>query len=300
VPVAPWLRELAQMKVLKNPTDALDTAVPAARPIRLVDLLTHRSGIPADVRTGPIAAAFREIEAARAISGEEWLKRVAATPLVYEPGTRFAYGNSFDALGILVERVAQMPFAEFLRRRIFEPLGMNDTGYMLPKEKLPRLAAMSTSGTPTPARGSAGDKMPPFTSGAYGLMSTLDDYLKFARMLLGRGALGNTRIISHRAVEYMTTNYLTPEQRKMPFSNIENFWAGEGFGLGVAVRDNLAIDSNITGVGSPGTFSWPGAYGTWWEVDPKEDMIQIYMVQGGNNIPSRRAFQATVYEAIND
>lgn len=300
VPVAPWLRELGRVKVLKKPTDALDTAVPSPRPIRLVDLLTHRSGLPTDLREGPLAAAMREAEAARRVSGQEWLNKISALPLAYEPGTRFAYGNSFDALGILIERVTGTPLPEFLHTRIFAPLGMNDTAYWLPKEKLSRVAALSTSGPPSAFAPSPADQPPGFASGAYGLFSTLDDYLQFARMLLGKGKLGGVRILSRRAVEFMTTNFLTPEQRTVPFSGIENFWAGEGFGLGVAVKDRLAVESGITGVGPPGTFSWPGALGTWWEADPAEDMVQVFMVQGGNNIPAKRAFQAAVYDAIND
>ena len=301
-PVDRWLPELASPKLLRDPADPLDSAVPSPRPIRLVDLMTHRSGIATpDSKPGPLVSAFREAEADKKLGYDAWMKRIGALPLAYEPGTFFNYGNSVDVLGILVERVSGMKFPEFLQSRIFGPLGMVDTGFFMPKEKHARVAAMQPrSQTPPVGLLTLATAMPPYPAGAGGLLSTVDDYLKFARMLLGRGRLGDVKILSHRMVEYMSANYLTPEQRKLPFVGRENFWLGEGFGLTVAVKDNVTINSNVMGIASPGSFGWPGASGVWWEIDPKEDMIQLYMVQGGNNEPSRRAFQATAYQAIDD
>jgi CubicO group peptidase (beta-lactamase class C family) len=299
-PVDRWLPELANPKLLKDPMAPLDSAAPSPRPIRVVDLMTHRSGIAtADMNKGPIAKALGEANAARTQGYDAWMKAIGALPLATEPGSFFNYGNSTDVLGILVERVSGVKFPEFLQTRIFAPLGMTDTGFFVPKEKHGRVAVAppATSGAPPAA---VAVSMPAFPAPAGGLFSTADDYLKFARMMLGRGKLGDVRIISHRAIDYMTANYLTPEQRKMPFVGIQNFWLGEGFGLTVAVKDNLAVNSAITGVGGPGTYGWPGATGVWWVVDPKEDMIQLYLVQGGSNEASRRAFQATAYNAIDD
>jgi CubicO group peptidase (beta-lactamase class C family) len=145
-------------------------------------------------------------------------------------------------------------------------------------------------------------KMPAFASGAGGLVSTADDYLKFAHMLLNRGKLGDSRLLSHESVALMTANELTPEQRKIPFSGFE-FWAGQGFGLGVAVVDDVARQARSPfGFSSAGSFGWPGAYGTWWQADPKEDMVQIFMVQlpAGDPRTPLRAFQALSYRAIDD
>ena len=297
-PIDRWLPEFANPKVLRDPAALLDTAIPSPRPIRVVDLLTHRSGIATpDTKPGPLVAALKEADADKRLGFDAWIKRVAALPLAFEPGTTFGYGNSFDVLGVLVERVAGMKFADVLGKRIFAPLKMNDTAFWVPPEKRARLAAAPSRAGATPA---ALTSLPPFTAGAGGLVSTVDDYLKFARVLLDGGTSGEGRILSRRSVDYMTANYLTPEQRKVPFVGLPGFWAGDGFGLGVAVKDYLPVNSPVMGVASVGSYGWPGATGVWWEVDPKETMIQIFMVQGGNNEAARRAFQATAYQAIDD
>lgn len=289
-PVEPWLPELASPVVLRDSSNP-DSKIPSPQPIRVVDLLTHRSGLS----TGGVAAALGGDNAYADKGLDSWIAEVGKLPLDSLPGTTFAYGNSFDVLGVLIERAAGMPLADFFRTRIFEPLHMSDTAFFVPKEKRARLAT-----GPGQAKRKVADRTPHGVHAAGGLYSTADDYLQFARMLLGRGQLDSTRIVSHRSVDYMTTNYLTPDQRKKPFVGIENFWRGEGFGLGVAVKDDLAINSPVTGVGSPGTFSWPGVSGVWWAVDPHEDMVQIFMVQGGDNEAPRRAFQERAYQAIAD
>ncbi len=289
-PVEPWLPELANPFLLGDPMDPV-SKMPSPQPIRVVDLLTHRSGLS----TSGVAAALEGNNAYADKGFDPWIADVGKMPLDTIPGTTFAYGNSFDVLGVLIERAAGMPFAEFLSSRIFEPLQMSDTAFFVPKDKRTRLAIGPGENTRKVV-----DQTPRAVHAAGGLYSTADDYLQFARMLLGRGQLDKTRIISHRSVDYMTANYLSPAQRKMPFVGIENFWSGEGFGLGVAVKDNMAINSPVTGVGSPGTFSWPGVSGVWWAVDPHEDMVQIFMVQGGDNEAPRRAFQDRAYQAIAD
>lgn len=289
-PVDPWLPELAKPFLLHDPSDP-DSRKPSPQPIRIIDLLTHRSG----VSTVGLAAALGEANVYADENFDTWISEVGKLPLDNIPGSTFAYGNSFDILGILIERAAGMPFADFLRTRIFEPLRMRDTAFFVPKDKRSRLAI----GSNNPAR-EVPTRTPSVIHAAGGLYSTVDDYLQFARMLLGRGQLEKTRIISHRSLDYMTSNYLTPEQRQQSFFGIKKFWHGEGFGLGVAVKDDLAVNSPVMGVGSPGTFGWPGVSGVWWAVDPREDMIQIFMVQGGDNEAPRRAFQERAYQAIAD
>jgi CubicO group peptidase (beta-lactamase class C family) len=313
-PVEKILPELADRKLLANPSDPLDTAKPAPHGILVSDLLTHRSGIVTpDTVPGPLVEALKQADAAREIGPDEWIKRVGALPLAYEPGTRFNYGNSFDVLGVLIARASGMSLPDFLEARIFRPLGMKDTGFFVPADKMACLAVNYGGGkrdpltgwypiVDQPGPGSRWAKPPAFPAGAGGLVSTADDYLAFAKMLLGKGRNGDVRLLSHQTVALMTTNWLTPEQRKMPFSGFE-FWAGQGFGLGVAVVDDVARQARSPfGYSSAGSFGWPGAWGTWWQADPTEEMIQIFMIQlpaGDPHIPTR-AFQAASYRAIDD
>jgi CubicO group peptidase (beta-lactamase class C family) len=310
-PVDKFLPELANPKLLKSPGDPLDSAGPSPRGITVQDLLTHRSGIVTpDTAPGPLVDAIKQADADRAMGYDTWIKRVGALPLAYEPGTRFNYGNSFDVLGILVARVSGMTLPEFLEARIFKPLGMKDTGFVVPANKMARFATNYGLDPATkqrtvadqPGENSRWAKMPGFPSGAGGLVSTVNDYLQFARMLLGQGRAGDVRLLSHESVALMTANRLPPEQRKVPFSGFD-FWAGQGFGLGVSVVDDAAKQAlSPFGYASNGSFGWPGAYGTWWQADPKEDMIQIFMIQQPAADPRSpvRRFQQAAYRAIDD
>jgi CubicO group peptidase (beta-lactamase class C family) len=310
-PVEKILPELADRKLLANPGDALDSAKPSPRGILVSDLLTHRSGIVTpDTSLGPLVDALKNADAARQIGPDEWIKRVGALPLAYEPGTRFNYGNSFDVLGVLIARASGMSLPDFLEVRIFKPLAMKDTGFSVPADKTARFATNYNVDPQTgkrvvadqPGEQSRWVKPPAFPAGAGGLVSTADDYLSFAKMLLGKGRNGNARLLSHESVTLMTSNQLTQEQRKTPFSGFD-FWAGQGFGLGVAVVDDVARQARSPfGYSSAGSFGWPGAFGTWWQADPKEDMVQIFLVQLPAADPRTpvRAFQEASYRAIDD
>jgi CubicO group peptidase (beta-lactamase class C family) len=311
MPVEKFLPELASPKLLRNPTDALATAQPSPRGITVLDLLTHRSGIcTPDTAPGPLVTGLKDADAAREIGPDEWIKRIGALPLAYEPGSRFNYGNSFDVLGVLVARASGMTLPDFLEARIFKPLGMKDSGFFVPADKTARFATNYKTDPQTkmrivadqPGATSRWAKPPAFPAGAGGLVSTADDYLSFAKMLLGKGRSGDVRILSHESVVLMTSNELSAEQRKAPFSGFE-FWAGQGFGLGVSVVDDVARQARSPfGFSSVGSFGWPGAFGTWWQADPKEDMIQIFMVQMSAADPRSpvRRFQEAGYRAIDD
>jgi CubicO group peptidase (beta-lactamase class C family) len=310
-PVEKFLPELAGPKLLANPTDALDSAKPSPRGITVLDLLTHRSGIVTPgTAPGPLVDALKDADAARAMGPDAWIKKVGVLPLAYEPGTRFNYGNSFDVLGVLVARASGMSLPEFLETRIFRPLGMKDTGFFVPADKMVRFATNYNVDPQTgkrvvadqPGEQSRWAKPPAFPAGAGGLVSTAEDYLSFAKMLLGKGRNGNVRLLSHESVTLMTSDHLTQEQRKTPFSGFD-FWAGQGFGLGVSVVDDVARQARSPfGYSSAGSFGWPGAFGTWWQADPKEDMVQIFMVQLPAADPRTpvRAFQEASYRAIDD
>ena len=301
-PVDRWLPELADPTVLPDPTAPLDTAIPASGPIRVIDLLTHRSGIvtPRNL-PGPLRAALTQADANNAAGYDVWMKWIGEMPLANDPGTVFNYGNSLDVLGIFVERVAGMPLPQFLEERIFEPLEMRDTAFLVPTEKKDRFAQLHSLGHVPASWIPSPDAVPGFPSGAGGLYSTGDDYLRFARMLLGRGALGDVRILKEETIDAMTTNRLTPEQREgTPFGGDAPHWRGQGFGLGVAIKDDPRIKTRELGIASVGSFAWPGVFGTWWSADPEEDMIIVFLVPGGEALATRWAFQEAVYGAIAD
>jgi CubicO group peptidase (beta-lactamase class C family) len=301
-PVDRWLPELANRRVLRDPTDALDSGSPSSRPIRVIDLLTHRSGIvtPRNA-TGPLREALTQADANNSVGYDKWMEWIGDLPLAHEPGDVFNYGNSFDVLGIFVERVSGMKYPDFLRERIFEPLGMNDTAFWVPPEKQGRAAPLQDLGRVPASWIPADTHEPEYISAAGGLHSTVDDYLKFARMLVGDGKLGDVRLLSSRTVAAMRSDVLTPEQRKgQPFGGTDGYWTGQGFGLGIAVQKSDETSTSELGRASVGSFGWPGVFGTWWAADPKEDMILIFMVPGGDAKPGRWAFQAAAYEAIDD
>ncbi|HET6472330.1 MAG TPA: serine hydrolase domain-containing protein [Pseudomonadales bacterium] len=284
-PIKRWLPEFANVRVLQDPKGALDQTVAPQRDITVEDLFTHRAGLAyAFTSLGPIAKAY-EHALPPGLAEEPWLAALGKLPLSYQPGERFHYSHATDVLGFLVGRIAGKPIRDVLRERIFGPLGMHDTDFFTPRESRhraavvyrPDLAARTLTPLPFPEH----DSPPTFCSGGGGLISTADDYLKFARMLLGRGAVDGVRLLREDTVATMTRNRLTDAQRAIPFMGIP-FWAGQGFGLGLSVITDPAKQAWM-GLGSKGAFGWPGAFGTWWQADPALDMILIYLIQ--NSLP---------------
>jgi CubicO group peptidase (beta-lactamase class C family) len=207
-------------------------------------------------------------------------------PLLYQPGERFHYSHATDVLGFLVGRIAGMPFRDFLMQRIFTPLGMNDTDFWIPQNKLGRSAVVyrqdDATGVLSPVPFKMYDAPPAYCGGGGGLISTADDYLKFAQMLLAGGVYSGQRYLNSATVDLMRTNRLTPEQRAIPFLGAIPMWDGMGFGLGVSVID-APEKLGFLGMGGVGSFGWPGAFGTWWQADPANDLIMIYLIQ--NSMP---------------
>jgi CubicO group peptidase (beta-lactamase class C family) len=308
-PVDKFLPELANRKVLRSPGAALNDVYDAPRSITLKDLLLHRAGIPYPLTAeGPMQAAMFEFNALVLpgdLSMDDWMARLGKLPLVYAPGERWHYGFSTDVLGVLIQRASGMSFPDFLRTRIFEPLGMVDSFFWVPDDKAHRFGPAYTPAPKTGKRivqdhpsNSRWRNPASFPSGGAGLVSTADDYLKFARMILGRGRSGDVRILSRPTWELMTTDHLTPEERATPFLGLP-FWTAMGFGLGLSIADN---PMNQDWLGSPGRLGWPGAYGTWWVADPKEDLIALMMIQlyfgAGNTM--RGDCETAIYQAIDD
>jgi len=285
-PITKWAPEFAQMRVLRRPGGGLEDTYPAPRAITIEDLMTHRSGLSYGFTAkGPLAQALEarfglKLESWR--SSDEWMSVLASLPLSYPPGERFNYGHSTDVLGFIVGRAAGSSLREAMQELLFKPLGMVDTDFWIPPEKRGQAAvlyATSAPGSFTPMAldGFLNESPPVITAGGQGLVSTADDYLTFARMLLEGGAVDGKRILSQESVRLMTTNRLTPAQRRDIQFGIPFFMA-QGFGLGVSVVDDPERNAWM-GMGSRGSFGWPGLFGGWWQVDPQRQTVMLWLQQ---------------------
>jgi CubicO group peptidase (beta-lactamase class C family) len=312
-PVDRLLPELANRQVLKRMDGPVDETVPAHRPITVRDLLTFRMGLGYLFANEeyPIHRAMAEAGVAPGPprpSGdpapEEFMRRLGALPLMFQPGDRWLYNTPSEVLGVLVARAAGQPFDVFLHERIFGPLDMKDTGFSVPAVKLDRFATSYMPSWQTgalevydPAEGGDWSRPPVFPNGAGGLVSTADDYLAFARMLMDNGRYGKTHILSRPSVELMTTDQLTPEQRTTSGFGPE-FFADHGWGF------CLYIANRRTQYSSLGSYGWGGGMGTLWENDPSEDMITVLMTQAGQASATPGGafvdFPTLAYAAIDD
>jgi CubicO group peptidase (beta-lactamase class C family) len=317
--VDPWLPELADRQVLSRPDAPLDDTVPARRPITVRDVLTSTFGLGMDMTSlgSPIMNAVFEQNLTPSgpepqPAPDEWMRRLGELPLQYQPGERWQYHISNDLVGVLVSRVAGRSFEEFLRERVFEPLGMTDTGFHVPAEKIDRLPPLYA---PDPQTGEflvwdepkdgRWSEPPAFQGGGGGLVSTADDYQAYFRMLLDGGLHNGRRILSRPAVELMTTNRLTPEQQAvrhaMAVDNVHvSFGQGQqgGSGFGMAVRTYRGDYAPI------GQFGWDGGTGTSAYADPVNGLTGILLCQLGYSVPSpahlMNDFWTTLYQAIED
>ncbi len=289
-PVTRWLPELADMRVLVDPTGPLDQTVAATRAITVDDLMTHRSGLAYSFSVlGPIGRAYAQVSLRQ--DQDDWLAEVAALPLVHQPGDRLTYSQATEVLGIALSRIEGKSLQDVLTERVLQPLGMSDTGFYVSPDKRVRTATMyrlDADGLQHDAMGPIPVKEPRFCQGGAGLVSTVDDYLRFARMLLGGGSVDGVRVLSEDSVRLMRTDQLTEEQKRHPFLGMP-FWIGRGFGLNLSVVTDPSKSAQLFGPGGAGTFSWPGAYGTWWQADPQNDLILIYLIQNYPDLTSAAA-----------
>jgi CubicO group peptidase (beta-lactamase class C family) len=296
-PITKWAPEFKDMVVLRDAEGPLDDTYPAPREITIDDLMTHRAGLAYGFTSvGPIAYAHQDALGDVLNSGHDpdaWMKALGGLPLSFPPGERFHYSHATDVLGFIVGRVAGTSFREFLMKRIFGPLGMVDTDFYIPPEKRERAATVykfdEAANTLKPVPFALHDVPPAFTGGGGGLVSTADDYLKFARMLLNKGEVDGVRLVKPETVELMTQNRLTDAQREITFMGLP-FWGGQGFGLGLSVITDAEKQAWM-GVGTNGAFGWPGAFGTWWRADPAENLIMIYLVQNSMSLEPGSAAQ---------
>jgi CubicO group peptidase (beta-lactamase class C family) len=290
-PISDYAPEFSHMRVLKSPEGPLDETENIVRPITFEDLLTHRSGLTyGDFHRGPIARAYREAlggDLDSDVAPDNWIRRLANLPLIAQPGSAMYYGRSTDLLGLLIARIEGSSLGAVFQRRIFGPLGMGDTGFVVPQEKQHRRSAaygFNETGQLTKRTtwgGAWGDVVVPerpqnmtYESGGQGLWSTIDDYLKFARLFLGDGAVEGVSLLRSETLANMMTNQLTDPQRARPAWLGLNL--GRGFGLGVAVVLKTD-DKDFLRRGSAGSVSWPGAFGGWWQADPKEGSVFIFL-----------------------
>ena len=314
-PITTCAPELARMRVLRHPEGPLDETDEAARPITFRDLLTHRSGFTyGDFHRGSIGRAQAETLGAQidnVLTPDEWIARLATLPLIDHPGAGFHYGVSTDLLGFLVARLEGAPLSAVLERRIFAPLGMRDTGFIVPREKRGRRAGLcgfDAEGRLTTLEAAPGrhaleerpDSMT-FESGGQGLWSTLDNYLAFARMLIGDDVNG-AKLLRPETRAMMTSNQLTPEQRETTrMLGQPVFAAGHGYGMGVAVVMEPEKADPLRCRGGIGTIGWPGAYASWWQADPDDRSVLIFLAHNMLELPQmERGIGLGAWSAIAD
>jgi CubicO group peptidase (beta-lactamase class C family) len=281
-PVGRWLPEIAEPSVVRVPDAAVDDVVPAARPVTLADLLDFRAGygFPADFSLPAVGLLFSELEQGppqpqQVAPPDEWMATLSRIPLLHQPGEAWLYNTCSDILGVLLARVSGCPLPELLAERLFEPLGMVDTAFAVPAAKLDRFTSYYR---PDPAGGlelvdspdGQWSSEPAFPSGAGGLVSTLDDWLAFARMLLAGGSAGGREVLSPTSVSQMMTDRLTQAQRDAG----RLFLEGQGWGFGGSV-DVAAVDPwNV-----PGRYGWVGGTGTAAHVTPSTGTVTILLSQ---------------------
>jgi CubicO group peptidase (beta-lactamase class C family) len=308
-PISKYLPEFKNPKVYVKPASGQPYTIPAKREITIRDLLHHTSGITYTWNSdlGPLYKAAHVADGLYQYDGTiaDSVKNLAMQPLLFNPGERFEYSLGVDVLGRLVEVVSGKPLDEFFRTRIFEPLGMKDSYFFLPENKVDRLATAYTyyddkglnrfPDTPiTEDNGSftysadypvKGPKK--LFSGGAGLVSTAADYARFCQMMLDEGKVGNTRLLSRKTVELMTHD------------SLGKIGPDQGFGLGFGVE---GVKAPLNELGTPGEFNWGGFFYTGFSIDPKEQMIVIFMAQlhpaGDLNLAVQ--VHELAYQAIND
>ena len=287
-PITEVAPEFSRMRVLRDPNGPLDQTDEAICPITFRDLLTHRSGLTyGDFHRGPIGRAHAEIlgpEIDNPLTPDEWIARLATLPLIDQPGAAFHYGHSTDLLGFIIARLEGTSLGDVMDRKVFTPLGMRDTGFTVPRERRNRCAGPCgfdregrlTALTETPGR-HALDQRPDdmtFESGSGGLWSTLDDYLAFARMLIA----DPSQLLRPETRALMTSNQLTPDQRATTrMFGRPIFAKGHGYGMGVAVVMEPEHADVLQCRGGVGTIGWPGAFGGWWQADPNDGSVLVFL-----------------------
>jgi CubicO group peptidase (beta-lactamase class C family) len=318
-PVHKYIPEWKNLGVFQAGTFPAFLTRPPTRPMLIVDLLRHTSGLTYGFQQrSNVDAAYREKkigEVEKVGTLQSMIEDLAKIPLEFSPGEGWNYSVATDVLGYLIGKISGMPFEQFLKERIFNPLGMNDTDFFVPADKAHRFAACYSAGVQIGmAAGEATLKLqddpatssfltpPSLVSGGGGLCSTAADYLTFCRALLNGGELGGVRLLGPKTLKLMTSNHLPggldlPGMSRSLFS--EATYNGIGFGLGFAVT--MHPEQTLI-PGSPGEYNWGGAATTSFFIDPAEELITIFMTQvlPSSAYPLRRELRTLVYSAVTD
>jgi len=303
-PLSKYIPEYKSAKVSELDAAGHQSLMPPRREIRVRDLFTMASGLPYPDGDTPSERAMEGVYK-RADRGKWDTQRVARemakVPLTFHPGEHWWYGVSIDVLGALVEVLSGQTLGAFMKRRVFDPLDLRDTGFYVPEEKRARFVSMyepdaqGVYAKPVKEEKDAYLVPPAYESGGGGLVSTMRDVSRFARLLLGFGEFEGQRLLSRKSVELMRTNHL--DERQLADYDWDT-QRGYGYGLGVRVM----MRPEIAGYGSVGEFGWDGYAGTWFSVDPEENMIMIFLTQiaPGNHDNTVPYFAQVAYGAIDD
>jgi CubicO group peptidase (beta-lactamase class C family) len=305
-PIARTLPELASLKVLRPLGPGSDRIEPAARPLTIIDLLTHTCGFAYPSSAEGVSARLLGEFNTEFLPGcpeNDWLRQLAEVPLMHQPGEAYTYGFSTDVLGLVLSRITGRSLGEYLNEALFEPLGMGDTTFRVKPEDWSKLAHAYSAEpdgklTSIPATLDCQHALETgFESGGAGLVSTAPDFLRFARFLLEGRDISGRPLLSQRSIELMTSNHLTAEQRQRPTFGAADYWRERGFGLGVSVLDRPGGNR----ANSAGRYGWAGAYGTWWSNAPSHRLCAILMTQvmvGDDPPPHEIQFESDFDEAL--
>jgi CubicO group peptidase (beta-lactamase class C family) len=302
-PVSKYYPQFANMRVaVRNNGEPTAETEPANRPITIQDLLRHTSGLIYGGRGNTLVHKMYPAgsgAAAREYDGAGFINKLSSLPLLYQPATVWDYGFGLDLTGLVIEKISGQPLGRYLQAKLFGPLGMVDTGFSITADKAARYAKP----LPTdPDTGKPQNRDPELTQplkfecGGGCAASTASDYLHFATMLLNGGRFGEAQLLGPRTVAYMLSDQLGPNIKNL-IGNADPTRADYGFGLGLAVRTTPGV---VRMMGSVGQFSWPGASGTDWWADPKEDLVVVYLSAAPGPIRwhYRQLINALVYQAI--
>src|SRR5262245_7141047 len=300
-PVGKYLPQLARMQVAAPQCDGNgDATVAPVRAMTIQDLMRHTAGLSYGGGPTPLHARypFSSDMASSKVTGAQFLDQLAALPLHYQPGSAWEYGFGLDVLGLVIEAVAGTPLSRYLEERLFGPLNVSDTGFAVPLAKVGRYAKALPR---DPVTGEAqtlrdGTKAHKFDCGGGCAVSTARDYLRFAQMLLNGGELDGTRILARKTVQYMTADHIGPDVDTTKLNAYPNI-NGYGYGLGVAVRRVAGLSGVMS---SPGEFHWAGSTGTYFWVDPAEQVVVVFMAHAPGNIRyyHRQLLHALVNQAL--
>src|SRR5882724_8516715 len=305
-PLSKYFANYANMQVaeLDATGETITGKVPAARPITLRHLMMHTSGL---IYGGRGNTAVHKLypagsgAAAEQLTSTEFMEKLSGLPLLNQPGAVWDYGFGLDVLAQVVDKVSGKPLSKYFEENVWKPLGMIDTAFFIPPEKAARYAKTlpndPETGKPQSATPNLTQQLK-FACGGGCLSSTANDYMRFALMLLNKGTYGESRILGRKTAEYMLTNQLGPEVKNL-VANADPTRADYGFGLGLSVRTEAGRGRVM---GSVGDFSWPGASGTNWWADPKEQLAVVFMAHSPGPIRwhYRQVINALVYQAIVD